>query len=281
MLEKSYGEQLDELDKLAPNRDLRPKLKALFFEMHRLMFELEKANDLTELESYLEKNADVLTRRICKFNEERAIAAEIKKSELRREYSQWRIEALEMLQELKHVEEPSDDEDEAVHQLIGTSTLVATDAVTNVIGVLDQMSSISEDFENMLVKIDRDLVTRQLRRFRKKRQLRKYQKRAYIFFWGVLVFGAGLSYVASSLAKAFLSAHFRALIVFGIAVAAVKLYVINRWFRARTLQLERKHLTRSIQEFYTANIQVTVLTALHDKRIVPRTGVKKPKRKPL
>lgn len=133
MLEKSYGEQLDELDKLAPNRDLRPKLKALFFEMNRLMFELEKANDLTELESYLEKNADVLAKRIRKFNEERAIAAEIKKSELRREHSQWRIEALEMLQELKHVNEPSDDDDdEAVHQLIGTSTQVATDAVTNV-----------------------------------------------------------------------------------------------------------------------------------------------------
>ena len=85
MLEKSYGEQLDELEKLAPNRDLRSKLKALFFEMNRLMFELEKANDLTELESYLEKNADVLAKRIRKFNEERAIAAEIKKSELRRE----------------------------------------------------------------------------------------------------------------------------------------------------------------------------------------------------
>ncbi len=274
LLEESYGKQLDRMERLAPNRQLRPKLKRLFFELNYLALKLDETADLRELETFLDENADALKKRIEKFNEQRLIASEIQKSQLQRDHAEFRIEALNLIKGLQDLE-PSEDADETGNYLVADTTKVARSAISSVIGVLDQLSLTTQTIHNAMLKVDREAITRDMKWFRKKRRMRKYLKQGYTFFWGVVILGVLWDATTSGVARVFVASHFRLSILFAVAIAAINLYFIGPWFTARTIALERRNMKRSLEEFYTANVNVTFLVALKNKRIIPTKGLKK------
>jgi hypothetical protein len=280
ILEECFGEQIESIVSQAEEPTLRPKLKLLFFERTRLQIAIEEAKDLTALESAIDESADTLDKRIRMYHKQLALAAEIKKAETRKEFAARNLEALHLLKELKESSLPDRHADPTESRIVTEALEAAERATEQALRVSSQVVSTSEKVEDILLHVDRQMLTKNLARFRRRQTKRKWLRHLYGFFWAVLIVGVLISSVLSTVPRLFLVDYWWLGLV-AVGGAIIKHYWLSPWLRRRVLETQRKHLFKSLNDFYAANMQVTVLVALKEKRIERKRQTKriKPRKK--
>ncbi len=267
LLDKWYGKHIEEIVRTAKRPELRPKLKQLFFELTYYQHLIEKAQNLDEMEAVLERNAENLDGRVKSLQKRLERAAEERKAAIKEEFVSLRKKYEQLNKEWdEHREDvllgDADPESRKMDSLAVEAERIFRDTE----GTLYSAFRTSEHLEDILLGIDRKMLTKELVRFRRRRKVRRVFRKVGYFFWGVVILGVVFNLIQSFITGALGTSLW--LVIITLVASYLSQYVFDPWLSRRNLETQRKHLVKSLKEFYQANIQITVLAPMKEERIM-------------
>jgi hypothetical protein len=260
LLDQWFGKYIEEIVRKTKRPELRPKLKQLFFELMYLQRSIEQAKSLGELESAIDRNVGLLEERLQSLQKLLEQATEERKAAIRDEFAALKGEHALLVDgwETHRTEVSQGDIDPGDRK---AESILLNDAEKTFRGVLASVEDFYrtyEHLEDVFLEVDKGMLTKELKRFKRWRKIRKMVRRASYFMWGVLILGVGFSLLQSLITGVVLTQVWWLLIITTIA-ACISLYSFSPWLARRDLETQRKHLLASVRDFYQANIQVTIL----------------------